>query len=346
MGGRTATSKGRPTIQARAARPEDPFALNLARIVHRLVTSPRGWRVDELKTELGVADRTYRKYRGYLRERFAPFRARGKSLVREVKDGDARYLRLVPGDSIGIGSSDLVASMAALHLAREAFRFLGGTELKKALDDLHADLCERVTDKKFVLDHLLRNLGRMLHCVPDAPKDYGRQGSKLRAILEGLVFTRQIAIEHEGGTGRRRHELEPLTLMLYRSALYLVGRHVGSRRPYTFAIDRIVRVETLKTGFRYPSEKDFSPAGHFDGAFGIFLPSAETKATTDVELVFANERWLKLYVRERRWHPTQKFRDLKDGRLRMTFRVDSMVEVWPWIRSFGKDVKVLTPAEK
>lgn len=325
-------------------RPEDPFAFNLARIVHRLMTSPRGWDVERLKAELVISDRTYRKYRKILQDQFSPLRDRkGRTLIREVRDGESRFLRLVIGGAVGVDSPDLVAAMAAIHLAREAFRFLGDTELKKALDDVQVGLRERVDDKRFVLGHLFGNLDRMLHCVPDAPKDYATQGNKLRAILEGLVFTRQLIVEHEGSAGRRRHELEPLTLMMHRSALYLVARHVGGRRHYTYAIDRIVSVKPTTKPFSYPRPSEYDPEKHFEGAFGIFLAGEKDRQPTRVELIFANERWLKLYVRERCWHPTQRFRDLKDGRLQMKFRVDTMVEVLPWIRSFGDAVEVVRP---
>tara|TARA_R110002072_G_scaffold121438_3_gene255242 strand:+ start:4271 stop:4450 length:180 start_codon:yes stop_codon:yes gene_type:complete len=40
--------------------PSRPIALNLATIVHRLLTRPRGWEIEDLRAELEIADRTYR----------------------------------------------------------------------------------------------------------------------------------------------------------------------------------------------------------------------------------------------------------------------------------------------
>jgi proteasome accessory factor B len=183
----------------------------------------------------------------------------------------------------------------------------------------------------------------MLHCVPDAPKDYSKQGDKLRAILHGLVFTEQLAFDYHGSGGPRQHTLEPLTLMMHRSALYLVARRPGEKRPFTYAVDRIAKVAPGREKFAYPDVTEFDPARHFEGSFGIFLSPDGDGKKTDVELVFANKRWLKLAVRERRWHPTQRFREFPDGRLEMKFKVENMVEVWPWIRSFGNDVVVRRP---
>jgi predicted DNA-binding transcriptional regulator YafY len=150
-------------------------------------------------------------------------------------------------------------------------------------------------------------------------------------------------LTYAGAKGPKVHEVEPLSLVLHRSALYLLARHVGDARVYTFAVDRIAGVDASKNGFRYPGHDEFDPAAHYEGAFGVFVPPSKKRKPTDVELIFDNERWLKLYVSERRWHPTQEISELKDGRLRMRFRVDDMIEVWPWIRSFGEAVKVVKP---
>jgi predicted DNA-binding transcriptional regulator YafY len=325
------------------SRPDDPFALNLARIVHRLMTSPRGWEVATLKADLGISDRTYRKYRQTLQERFTPFRGKHGTSVREVEDGEVRYLRLVDGPELDAASPDLLASIASLHLAREAFRFVSGTEMRRALDDLYASVRERIGDKKFVVGHLFRNLDRMLHCVEDAPKDYAPQAEKLRAILEALVFTKRLGIDYQGASSSKHHDLEPLTLTMYRSGLYLLARYPEDERVYTFVVDRIARAQVLKERFRYPRLTEFEPVDHFEGTFGVFVPPDRERKKTDVELVFKDERWLKLYIKERRWHRSQELADLPDGRLRLKLRVNNMVEVWPWIRSFGRDVKVVRP---
>jgi proteasome accessory factor B len=120
---------------------------------------------------------------------------------------------------------------------------------------------------------------------------------------------------------------------------------MDDERVYTFAVDRILSVESRRERFEYPSPRGFDPVRHFADTFGIFVPPRKERKRTEVELVFANERWLKLYVRERRWHPTQEFKDLRDGRLHMKFRVDNLIEVLPWIRSFGGQVTVLKPKE-
>src|SRR5262249_10530010 len=49
------------------------------------------------------------------------------------------------------------------------------------------------------------------------------------------------------------------------------------------------------------------------------------------------------YIRERLWHPTQKLRDLPDGRLELTLQVADTQEVRRWILGWGAQAEVLQP---
>ena len=61
-----------------------------------------------------------------------------------------------------------------------------------------------------------------------------------------------------------------------------------------------------------------------------------------VRVVFA--RGLAPYIRERLWHPSQKVRDLADGRVEMTLIVADTLEVRRWILGFGVEAEVVAPA--
>ena len=322
---------------------ETPIALNLARLLHRLLVNPRGWRVDALLDELGIAKRTYRKYRGLLRDHLEPLiDPSGRWRVVEVDDGGTRYLRLRVNDAAVEDQPGFLGRIAGLWLARRLLSFAGDSELRNALEGAWTDLREGITDKPFYLGHLLLNTDRMVHVVPDAPKDYSGHEETIERLLHGLFFTRRVAFEYRPASGRERtHVVCPLTLVMWRSALYLVGAYQPEGRPYLFAVDRMEDVRDAGGKFRYPTARDYDPERLFEGAFGVFVePDGEP---TRVELRFAADGWLQRYLRERTWHPSQRWQELDDGRLGMTFEVTSMVEVWPWIRSFGQDVEILQP---
>jgi predicted DNA-binding transcriptional regulator YafY len=324
--------------------PRDPLGLNLSWIVHTLLTDPRGYRVDRLQSDLGIQPRTYRKYRELLRERFRPFqRPDGTSRVEEVRDGPYRYLRLVELDETTFGDR-FAPRLAALHLARELMGFLGETDVGVAMSDLVAEAEGRTSQHAYVFREMLTNLDRLFYQVPYAPKDYSDKSETLRIVLLALIWRRRLQLGYESAArGLTDMVVEPLSLVAHRGGLYLIARHIDFEDPRTFAIDRIRSLAQLPERFVYPPASVYHPRDFTEGCFGIYRePDGATG--TDVELIFADKRWLKLDLTERRWHPTQRFENLPDGRLRMTFRVNSMVEVWPWIRSFGEDVVVVQPA--
>ena len=49
------------------------------------------------------------------------------------------------------------------------------------------------------------------------------------------------------------------------------------------------------------------------------------------------------YVRERQWHPTQRLRELADGRVELTFRAGGMFEIMRWVLSWGDAAEVVRP---
>ena len=48
-------------------------------------------------------------------------------------------------------------------------------------------------------------------------------------------------------------------------------------------------------------------------------------------------------VKESVWHPSQSIEDTPEGGCILRVRVNSTIEITPWIRSWGPDVEVLEP---
>lgn len=70
-------------------------ARNISTIVYRLLDEPEGLSVVALQQELGIADRTYRKYRAFLQYEFEPFQSPdGGSRLVETGRGEERWLVL------------------------------------------------------------------------------------------------------------------------------------------------------------------------------------------------------------------------------------------------------------
>jgi predicted DNA-binding transcriptional regulator YafY len=51
------------------------------------------------------------------------------------------------------------------------------------------------------------------------------------------------------------------------------------------------------------------------------------------------------YIREKRWHPSQKLRERKDGAVELEMKLSSLAEVQRWVLSWGGHAKVIAPKE-
>ena len=89
-----------------------------------------------------------------------------------------------------------------------------------------------------------------------------------------------------------------------------------------------------KATFNVPA--DFRAEDLVGRTFGL-IPGPNT----EVRLRF--DRTVARVVRRRRWHPSQQFSDLEDGRVEMEMSVDGTTELISFILGFGGKVEVLSP---
>lgn len=317
---------------------------NLAWIVYRMVTSHRGVRVDEIRSHLGISGRTYRSYRLQLQREFPLLkRPDGSSCVEEVSEGSVKYLRIVDLPDNAWSDADFIARVAALHFARRLLNFFEGTEVADAISAFLSDFEHRMKDRKYLLGETLRHADRMFYEIPDAPKDYSDKRLEVQTILRAMLLTRQIEVEYDSASlkGPWGMVLQPLTLASHRSALYLIARHEDYDDIRMYAVDRFRKVEMTDEKFEYPSRVSYDPESYVASSWGLFRGDDDEQH--EFELLFEDKRWLKMFLKERRWHRSQELEELDDGRLRMTFEVSSPKEVWRWIRGFGDDVDVVRP---
>jgi len=104
------------------------------------------------------------------------------------------------------------------------------------------------------------------------------------------------------------------------------------------AIFRLDRVKTLRlTNDFFERNEDYDESAFLKPMFGIFNDGKSFK----VKVRFSP--WVARWIREDRWHPSQKFTDLADGSLQVDMKVTGTIDVKRWILSFGRDAEVLEP---
>jgi len=120
--------------------------------------------------------------------------------------------------------------------------------------------------------------------------------------------------------------------------VYLIGFDESAGALRTFKIERI-RSATLTTK-RYEIPEGFDPDRYLAHSWGIW--SSEGTPTEEVRLRF--DASVARRVREAVWHRSQRLVELPEGGVELTFTVAGIVEIRPWVLSWGDGVEVLAPA--
>jgi proteasome accessory factor B len=122
-----------------------------------------------------------------------------------------------------------------------------------------------------------------------------------------------------------------------RRSIYLIGHDESVDAMRTFKVERI-RQASLTTD-RYEIPDSFDPDRWLAHSWGIW--SSDTTPTETVRLRF--EPAVAHRVRESVWHRSQQLTELEGGGVEMTVTVAGIVEIRPWILSWGDGVEVLEP---
>jgi len=105
----------------------------------------------------------------------------------------------------------------------------------------------------------------------------------------------------------------------------------------TFAPARIQSVKP--TGKTFERTQKFSLEKRLRDSFGVHSGEGE------FEVVIRFNPRAADYIREKKWHPSQTLRDLKDGGAELKMKLSSLGEVQRWVLSWGGEAEVLKPAE-
>jgi predicted DNA-binding transcriptional regulator YafY len=161
-------------------------------------------------------------------------------------------------------------------------------------------------------------------------------------VAQAWAEGRVVEFDYEPADGeRRRARVQPYFLEPDAAgrSVYLIGFDETVKAMRTYKVERI-RSSTL-TADRYEIPDDFDPDRWLAHSWGIW--SSDTTATADVHLRF--DASVAQRVGEAVWHRSQKMVELPDGRVELTLTVAGIVEIRPWILSWGDAVEVLAPPE-
>ena len=309
-----ATGKGDFEKQDRAAR--------LLLVMQILAGSPHGVTAQE------IGNRTDRNKRTALRDLHA-LEDIGVPLMQEPND----TYKLMPGyvlPTIAFTQQETMAILLATRLAVQHLDYYNEF-LAMALSKLGASL-----PKGPVKVHV----GESVTQLASKPADAERQ-KVFGVITRGLLERKQIRFTYVDSRGveseRKIHPyfLEPISLMS--RGTYLFGKDIDRRDLRVFKLDRITEAEVLATDAYIPDDTRLQKL--VADSWGVWTHSRIQK----LELLFSKDVARRLA--ETRWHPSQVLTRQKSGAVLMTLEVRGLVEIAPWILSWGSDVEVVGPPE-
>jgi proteasome accessory factor B len=162
------------------------------------------------------------------------------------------------------------------------------------------------------------------------------------AVARGGAEGRVVEIDYDPGTAppkqTRVHPyfLEPDAAL---RSVYLIAYDEPASAMRTYKVERI-QSATL-TQDRYEIPDDFDPDAWLANSWGIW--SSDGTPTVRIRLRF--DPSVAHRVREAVWHRSQRLAELPDGGVELALSVAGIVEIQPWILSWGAAVEVLEPAE-
>ena len=160
------------------------------------------------------------------------------------------------------------------------------------------------------------------------------------AVARGWAEGRVVEITYDPGTGAEKRTrvhpyfLEPDAAL---RSVYLIGFDEPADAMRTYKVERI-RSATL-TQDRYEIPDGFDPDRWLANSWGIW--SSDSTPAERVRLRF--DASVAHRVREAIWHRSQVLSELPDGGVELTVTVAGIIEIRPWILSWGEAVEVLEP---
>jgi predicted DNA-binding transcriptional regulator YafY len=226
-----------------------------------------------------------------------------------------------------------LSELLSIYFAQDALRPLDGTVLHDSLQSLFDKV--RANIPKPLFRQMLGLRGAFLSGIP-SQKDYRTYREFIQVIQDAIQERKTFRLYYEPLDQKpRERKVDPYAIHLRNGTLYMIGYCHLRKDIRTFVVDRMKRINLTDENFAPPV--GFSLENYLRHSFGMF-----TEDLVRVKVRF--HKSLTRYLLERRWHPSQKNKKLKDGSLELTLEVAGTKEIKTWIMGFGPLARILEPA--
>jgi predicted DNA-binding transcriptional regulator YafY len=176
--------------------------------------------------------------------------------------------------------------------------------------------------------------------LPFAPKDYAAHSEALDDLFQAVADLRPLSCRYPRPADGKLERLvvHPYAMILYKDAVYFIGRDQQRATVRTFLLDQL-RDTSCATTERFTLPSDFRVERFWQGQFGIWAGGDPTEVVVDFEPSVAD------YLRTRKVHPSQRIEPLRGGGVRLRMLIGELTEVATWVLGFGAMAKVRRPPE-
>ena len=221
----------------------------------------------------------------------------------------------------------------SLLIAQKALESYKGTPYEKPLESAFRKISGGLRDKVFIsLDRM--NTGVSIKAVGIANFDL-----EIFQIVSRAVTTEQeLEFEYKGHAdkGWKKRRIQPWHICGVDGQWYVIGHDLNRKAKRTFALVRMRKVELTGEAFNRP--KDFEIEEHLQNSLGVF--SGGKVQTVKIEFSGQARR----LVQEKSWHPSQEIRELENGHVELSLKLNDLWEIERWVLAWGGDAKVIAPA--
>jgi predicted DNA-binding transcriptional regulator YafY len=159
------------------------------------------------------------------------------------------------------------------------------------------------------------------------------------ALAKATAARRQIRFDYRK-PGQKKPEprvVDPYHLANVNGEWFLFAFDHARKDIRTFVPARISAVE--QTGKTFPRPAKFSLEKRLHDSFGVVSGQGE------FNVVLRFDEFAAEFIREKRWHPKQELRELRDGGAELRMKLSSLAEVERWVLSWGGHAQVVSPRE-
>jgi proteasome accessory factor B len=290
----------------------------------RTLGARHGITIGELAEESGVTKRTlYRDLKA--------LEDSGYPLCSEIIEGTT-YWKLEPSFKKVPPVTFTLNELMALYFSRKLIVSPGGSPFRSELESTFKKIESALPGK-----HLAR-LERIEEMFFPLVKTFGEKDLNkevFETVQWALLNQNILKLEYKPRKGDRAFpfEVHPYSLLFYKGEFYLLCLVPGKGMRH-FALEGVKKAERMKERFEIP--EDFSISEFLKVPFGMFH-----EKPISVKVIFDKD--LSDYIQSRTWHPSQKIKELQDGRILLTMTASGKEEIKAWILSFGLKAMVLSP---